>query len=501
MNSVQQIVNSFRCSGCGACESVCPLQAVRMRRDAAGFLVASVDGKVCVSCGKCLAPCPGRAENACDDVRAVSRGGFLAHATSAEIRRQGQSGGAVSALVEQLLASHRVDGAILTRFNAETRRAEAFCARTVVEARTAIGSCYCQSPVVATALAHRTERLVVVALGCQANALARLRASGQIPDETIVLGLICAGNYSGDYIDRLTELAGMPPERVKAFRFRDKARLGWPGEVSVSDGSQTVYLPAKTRAQLKAVYEAPACLNCLDKLNTSADIVFGDPWGFDVRDRQDGDSVVIARTERGMQLIQEIKETGIVTLEEVPGEAIIKGQKTADLRSKMRKPQFSQQRAFVQSIQAKTSRDSVEGLRSWLEGRSHEDGGRRILAYGFRLSENFGGPSVVHGFWAGLRQLFPDAQLVCYQPTPVDPVSVSDMDFPVVEYPYAKKTRRFLKDWMRLKFLKRFPSNPLCQRFWRDYRQADTVVNVSAIYRFLPNLIARMDGKQLVKLT
>lgn len=161
-----------------------------------------------------------------------------------------------------------------------------------------------------------------------------------------------------------------------------------------------------------------------------------------------------------------------------------------------------------------------------MRGGAHEK--RSVLIYGFKMSENFGGPSVVHGFRAGLRQLSPGAQLVCYQPTPVDPVSVSDMDFPVVEYPYVRKIRWFLKDWMRLKFLKRFPSDPACRRFWRDYRQADTVVNVYAICfcgdwgvdahavrnrvslkkvfkrvldQFLPNLIARIDGKLSVKST
>lgn len=500
MSSVLQTVRSFRCSGCGTCVASCSLRAVRMRRDPAGFLVASVDERVCVSCGRCLVACPGKEGNACDDSKAVSLGGFIAHASSAELRQRGQSGGVVSAVVEHLLRTGRIDGAVLTRFSARTRRAESFCAESIEDVRSAIGSCYCQSSVVETALANQSKRLAVVALGCQANALARLRASRQIPEETIVLGLVCAGNYSGDYIDRLVELAGMHPERVKAFRFRDKARHGWPGEVSVSDGSQTVYLPAKTRARLKSVYGVPACLNCLDKLNTSADIVFGDPWGFDERNQRDGDSVVIVRTERGARLIQELRDAGAVELEEVPIEAIVKGQKTADLRTKMLKPRYSRQRAFVQSIQAKTSRECVDGLRSWLEGRSCEDVERRVLAYGFKLSENFGNPSVVPGFLVGLRHRFPKAQLVCYQPMPLNPLSVSDMDFPVVEYPYAKRIRRFLKDWMRLKFLKRFPADPTCRRFWQDYRHADTVVNVSAMYRFLQNLIARIDGKKLVKL-
>ena len=158
-----------------------------------------------------------------------------------------------------------------------------------------------------------------------------------------------------------------------------------------------------------------------------------------------------------------------------------------------------------------------------MRGGAHEK--RSVLIYGFKLSENFGGPSVVHGFREALRRIAPGLSLRCYQPTPVDPISVSDMDFPVREYPYGKSVKPFLRDWARQKFLRCLPADSARRDFWLDYRAADVVVNVYAIcfcgnwgtkafsstrnksclkymlQQFLPNLVARIDGKLSVKST
>ena len=150
-----------------------------------------------------------------------------------------------------------------------------------------------------------------------------------------------------------------------------------------------------------------------------------------------------------------------------------------------------------------------------------------VLAYGFKLSENFGGPSVLHGFRAALEKVAPGTGIVYYDPAPIDPVAVSDMDFPVREFPYTKRIRAFLKDWARQKLLRRLPKDAGRRRFWEDYRAADAVVNIYAICfcgnwgvrtvarkhasrklclrrmleQFLPNLVARLDGKVSVKST
>ena len=149
---------------------------------------------------------------------------------------------------------------------------------------------------------------------------------------------------------------------------------------------------------------------------------------------------------------------------------------------------------------------------------------RKILAYGFGLDANFGGPSVVHGIHDALNHVFPKNEFVVYQPLAVDPVSVSDLDFPVRAFPYRKHMFKFYRDWLLLKLFGRRSRSESCSRFWDEYRAADAVVNIYAICfcskirthlsvqslwgavralfcEFGPNLLARLDGKVSVKST
>lgn len=47
-----------RCTGCGACEQVCPKDCIKMKYDAEGFLRPLIDQEMCISCNKCTQTCP-----------------------------------------------------------------------------------------------------------------------------------------------------------------------------------------------------------------------------------------------------------------------------------------------------------------------------------------------------------------------------------------------------------------------------------------------------------
>ena len=46
------------CCGCTACFSVCPVQAIQMRRDEEGFMYPQIDKSICIRCHRCQKVCP-----------------------------------------------------------------------------------------------------------------------------------------------------------------------------------------------------------------------------------------------------------------------------------------------------------------------------------------------------------------------------------------------------------------------------------------------------------
>lgn len=53
-----EITDKTKCSGCHACQSICPKQCIKMIEDEEGFLYPSVIEEKCIQCGLCEKICP-----------------------------------------------------------------------------------------------------------------------------------------------------------------------------------------------------------------------------------------------------------------------------------------------------------------------------------------------------------------------------------------------------------------------------------------------------------
>ena len=51
-------INQEKCTGCGLCVEVCPVEAISMENDK-----AKIDAEKCVDCGQCVEECPNEAIN------------------------------------------------------------------------------------------------------------------------------------------------------------------------------------------------------------------------------------------------------------------------------------------------------------------------------------------------------------------------------------------------------------------------------------------------------
>ena len=90
--------NPAECTGCGACVSICPKQAIVMQPDTEGFLYPKVDGEKCISCDLCEKRCPAGREMPEHHARLLG-----AHAKDEALRRQSSSGGVFTLLAREVI--------------------------------------------------------------------------------------------------------------------------------------------------------------------------------------------------------------------------------------------------------------------------------------------------------------------------------------------------------------------------------------------------------------
>lgn len=337
--NIQIITDAALCSACGGCAGICPVDAITMSENAAGFIRAVVDDEKCIKCHKCIHICPSNGTRLSDDLKGSSLGGYIGFASDSAIRVQGQSGGIVTAVLQFMLASGLIDAVVVTRFNCNRRRAESFLARSTDEIYAARGSHYTQTSPVEIILENQNKKLAAVLLGCQSACLDQIsKIYPKVRLPILTIGLICGGNLSGYMVDDLMGQAKIRDKKqVTGFRFRDKEHGGWPGDI-VIHADKTICIPKERRMELKPYYQNYRCLVCADKMNQHCDIVVGDPWGIDISDETAGYTAVITRSEIGENVLKSAQKNGIIFLQEESIDRIVEGQMIeSDLKERLSK--------------------------------------------------------------------------------------------------------------------------------------------------------------------
>lgn len=53
-----EIKDKAKCTGCRACEQLCPVKCIEMVEDEEGFIFPKIDEEKCINCGLCKNRCP-----------------------------------------------------------------------------------------------------------------------------------------------------------------------------------------------------------------------------------------------------------------------------------------------------------------------------------------------------------------------------------------------------------------------------------------------------------
>lgn len=299
------------CTGCGACQQICPKQALSMEPDEEGFLRPALRLSSCVQCHQCEKVCPVLHPGQPDPAPKVYGGRTL----DEDLRLKSSSGGLFTELARPILAKggivfgcvwedgdpHR--GAILTHTETEAQLAamrgskylQAETRNTYQEAKEALES---------------GREVFFTGTSCQ---IAGLKAFLRKPyPNLLTVEVICHGTPSPDVWKHYLETFG---KRVVVADFRDKTHGGtWQRPsvyLSFADGTDLLedfWHNRYIQAFLGEMCSRPSCYACAFRSGASgADLTIADLWGAQEMlpdlDDDTGLSLIVVHTPRGVEAL------------------------------------------------------------------------------------------------------------------------------------------------------------------------------------------------------
>lgn len=335
--AIARVVDTDNCTGCGACTLLDA--GLTMRLDEAGFTRPVRVGESSASPDaqhRFEAMCPGvvvRAANPAGTRRHPTMGSYLgvwrAWAADPEVRLRGSSGGVLTALSSWLVESGEVPSVISAGASkADPRQTVSVSISTRAEALEAAGSRY--APVVPAGavgeLRGPVDRaaigVTVVGKPCEAAALRALHAGEPGGDtEPLLFSFFCAGTPSQTATTALlTDLGVQPDQHVDELWYRGR---GWPGSfTAIADGHRVEASYDRSWGRFLGPTMQWRCKICPDGVGESSDVTAADFWSTDARGYPDftegpGYSALIARTERGLDVIARALQAGVIVAEPI----------------------------------------------------------------------------------------------------------------------------------------------------------------------------------------
>ncbi len=327
MSIVKTDINA--CCGCKACGDVCPKGAIRFtHRD--GFEYPTVDEALCVGCDLCEKVCVALSDAERYEMKTVK----AAYHNDTDVRADSQSGGAFSALAEQI---YSVGGVVYGASLCDDKVTRHIRTEDESELPLLRGSKYVQSNmqgVYSMIKKDLKDEKTVLFCGtpCQNAALKQFVQTSRLNGERLIFcDIVCYGVPSPAILsDWLSALERTKHSRIKAFEFRQRS-LPWgeSREKYVFENGKVLEGYFFLGMYFDNLIIRPSCHSCR-YCNTvrPGDVTVGDFWGagdvFPELDTKRGLSLISANTEKGEELLSAASEK-LTTLDATLDEAM-KGQ-------------------------------------------------------------------------------------------------------------------------------------------------------------------------------
>jgi len=321
-----------KCTGCGVCAVICPTQSIRIERNENGFYTPIIDDS-CIDCGKCLSVCYKYLSD--DENRKFNFDSTKVFAAieknQAELESVTSGGVANRLAIVSFDRGVDVCGVVFDPLN-DT------CKHIIVNTRNDLEkikkSKYLQSYTYdAFSSLDISKRTIIFGTPCQIFGLRKYIQQKKIEENFILVDVFCRGVPSfllwisyKQYIQRVFGLG-----EFRLVNFRDKSD-GWHKfSLSIFDENKKAYKGLVYKDLfysffLKNACFAEPCYDCkLRHEGIYSDIRLGDFWGEKYYSHDEGVSLCVLATKRGVETWESVKT--FFDIEECKVEDIFKSQR------------------------------------------------------------------------------------------------------------------------------------------------------------------------------
>lgn len=319
--------DSKKCSGCTACKTICPVNAIKMIPDDEGFEVPVINKDICIDCGACIKVCP--ADNGVSKDKRIDNESYAVRWTNT-VRKKSASGAFFPAVAKYFIEEKQgyVCGCVLddslvpihivsNKWDDIVRMQDSKYVQSNMEE--------CYSEIIE--LLQKGKWVLFTGTSCQAAGLLSLIQTRKINrDHLLLVDFFCHGVPSPriwkDYIKFYHE---EKRRQVVGYRFRSK-KYGWGEKARGSSYLNCIQYTKRHKAKFdnysyaarmwRTIFFSNICIRqychtCpYATVNKPADITMGDFWGIDgiLKDFDDGKgcSAVILRTEYARKVFDEL---------------------------------------------------------------------------------------------------------------------------------------------------------------------------------------------------
>jgi len=341
LKSIQEVVDSKLCSGCGACAYMQPneIRMVDVRDE--GLRPALSPG---ADTREALKACPGielehrdfKGQEPVEEGLADAWGPIFSMweggASDEQLRFAGSSGGAASGLAVHALEN--LGFALVLHVGADpdvpyTNRTVISRTRDEILSRT--GSRYAPaSPCEMLSVIEEADGpCLFIGKPCDVAAAQKARKHRPKLDRNLAMtvAFFCAGTPSTNGTLALLKKLGVPDvDKLSSVRYRGN---GWPGRfvATESEGEPSYSCTyEQSWGEVLSSHVQWRCRLCIDHTGEFADIAVGDPWYRSIQEGEKGSSLIVARTQTGRRYVEGALEAGSVTASVVDPDLLPKSQ-------------------------------------------------------------------------------------------------------------------------------------------------------------------------------